>query len=433
MRLSVMVVAAGLLHDVVEDTGVTIEEIQGQFGDEIAHIVEAVTKLKRVKYYGGDLYAENMRRMFLAMSKDVRVVFVKFADRLHNLRTLYARPKAKQLRVAKESLEIYAPIARRLGMGELRGEIEDLAFLYAHPKDFHATRALLEEGVHEREKLVNQTIEELGVVLEQAEVAPVSLHGRVKRLYSLFNKLKRYDGDIERIYDLIAVRVVVGDVSDCYHILGLIHSKWKPLPGRIKDYIAHPKPNGYQSLHTTVFSNPGTPIEFQIRTTEMHEEAEYGIAAHWRYKEQGRRLKERDRPWLRVLQDIQKCLEHGRDFLKEVEDIKLEIFRDRIFVFTPKGDVIDLPEGATPVDFAYAIHSEIGNTCAGARVNEKISNLDTELASGDLCEIIIDKQRKGPNSDWLKFAKTNHGRAKIRTALKKHQRRWLERVMRRRS
>jgi GTP pyrophosphokinase len=431
MKMNLSVVAAGLLHDVVEDTDVDLSRVEKEFGEDIANMVDAVTKLKRVKYYGADLYAENMRRMFMAMSKDVRVVFIKFADRLHNLKTLYARPRERQVRVAKESLEIYAPIARRLGMGEMRGDIEDLAFLYAYPKEFQLTNTLLEQSVREREEVVKKTIASCRDILAAADVRVTAIHGRVKRLYSLYQKLKRYDQDMKRIYDIIAIRIVVADVAECYHALGVIHAKYKPLPGRIKDYIAHPKPNGYQSLHTTVFAERGAVVEFQLRTSEMHEYAEYGVAAHWRYKDKTGKIKSRDLKWMGELADIQKAVESKKDFLEELGEMKLEVFQDRIFVFTPKGDVLDLAEEATPVDFAYAIHSDLGNSCTGARVNEKIANLNTPLQSGDLCEILTEKNRKNPNPDWLKFVKTNHARAKIRAALKKQERRWLQRMIRR--
>ncbi|MEK7665929.1 MAG: RelA/SpoT family protein [Patescibacteria group bacterium] len=429
MKLPMSVLSAGLLHDVVEDTGVTIEQVEKEFGDEIAKLVSAVTKLKKVKYTGDDLYAENLRRMFLAMSDDVRVVFIKFADRLHNLKSLYARPREKQLRVAREVLEIYAPIANRLGMGEMRGELEDAAFMYAHPKEFQIVSTLLERKVREKENIVKQTIETTTRDLQEAEVEIIMIQGRIKRLYSLYRKLERYENDINKIYDLIAVRIIVKDVSDCYAVLGILHKQWKPLAGRIKDYIAQPKPNGYQSLHTTVFVDNGGIVEFQIRTVEMHDHAEYGIAAHWRYKEGASRLRQRDLTWMQELVQIQKTLEAKKDVLEQLEEMKLEVFKDRIFVFTPKGDVIDLPENATPVDFAYAIHTDIGNKCTGARVNDQLANLDTSLQSGDMCEIVIDKNRKSPSPDWLKFARTRHAQQKIRDATRSKMKGWLSQMV----
>jgi GTP pyrophosphokinase len=428
MGIHLNVVAAGLLHDVVEDTGIEIEDLREQFGDDIASLVDSVTKLKKVKYQGVERYVENMRKMFLAMASDVRVVFIKFADRLHNLQTLYGQPKHKQQRIARESLEIYAPIAGRLGMSEMKGELEDLAFAYLFPKEYERIHAIMELKVREKGAMVSRVIDETEHVLHEASIADVQVHGRVKRLYSLYLKLQRYDNDIAKIYDLVAVRVVVGDIEECYAALGLIHQHWKPVPGRIKDYIAQPKPNGYQSLHTTVFSEGGEVVEFQIRTAEMHDLAEYGIAAHWRYKEgTGRPVK--NLRWMEELVNIQKELANRKDFMEQLEMMKIDVFKDRIFVFTPNGDVIDLPEGATPVDFAYAIHTEIGNTCVAARVNEALNNLDTSLKSGDVVEIITDKNRRGPNADWLKFVRTRHARNKIKDATRFSVRGWLSNVI----
>ncbi len=429
MKLGIEVVAAGILHDVIEDTDVTVDQLRQTFNDDIADLVDAVTKLKKVKYQGNDLYAENMRRMFLAMSKDVRVVFIKFADRLHNLRTLYARPREKQLRVARETLEIYAPIANRLGMGMMRGDLEDLAFMYAEPKEYQMVNTLLERTVREKETLVNKTMEIAYQELLEQEIIPVSIHGRVKRLYSLHRKLGKHHNDINKVYDIIAVRIIVDDVSDCYSVLGILHNRWKPLAGRIKDYIAQPKPNGYQSLHTTIFAEDGAIVEFQIRTTEMHESAEYGVAAHWRYKEDGGKYKPRDMKWMEELAQVQKSIEAKGDFLDQLKETKLEVFKDRIFVFTPKGDVIELAEGSTPVDLAYAIHTDIGNKCTGARVNDVMVNLDTELQSGDMCQIITDKNRKGPNPDWLKFVKSHHARERIREATRSTVKVWLTKMV----
>jgi len=415
MGVHLNVVAAGLLHDVVEDTGVELEEVRRQFGDDVASLVDSVTKLKKVKYQGVERYVENMRKMFLAMAADVRVVFIKFADRLHNLQTLYAQPKHKQQRIARESLEIYAPIAGRLGMNEMKGELEDYAFMYLNPKEYERVHAIMETKVREKGAMVSRMIDTTERVLRESDIPRSQVHGRVKRLYSLFLKLARYDNDIHKIYDLVAVRVIVDDVEDCYATLGVLHQHWKPMPGRIKDYIAQPKPNGYQSLHTTVFSESGEIVEFQIRTQEMHDLAEYGIAAHWRYKETS------DKPirnlrWMEELANIQKELENKKDFLDQLEVMKIDVFKDRIFVFTPKGDVIDLPEGGTPIDFAYAIHTDVGNTCVAARVNDAMINLDTPLKSGDIVEILTDKNRRGPNPDWLKFVQTRHAREKIKDA-----------------
>ncbi len=428
MGLHLNVVAAGLLHDVVEDTGVTIDDVREQFGDDIASLVESVTKLKHhVKYHGEDRYAENMRKMFLAMAADVRVVFMKFSDRLHNLQTLYAMPKHKQLRIAKESLEIYAPIASRLGMSEIKGELEDASFSYLEPKEFERMKAIMDIKVREKGAYVSSVIEKTEKLFGKSNIKQFQVHGRVKRLFSLHKKMRKYQGDLSKIYDLIAVRALVGDVEDCYAALGILHQRWRPVPGRIKDYISQPKPNGYQSLHTTVFTDNGEIVEFQIRTREMHELAEYGVAAHWRYKEGAGKIK--NTRWMEELIHIQKELESKKDFMEQLEIMKIDVFRDRIFVFTPQGDVIDLPEGATPIDFAYAIHTEVGNKCTASRINDMMRNLDTPLLSGDLVEIITDKNRKGPNPDWMKFVKTRHARTKIKDATKHTVKGWFAEVL----
>ena len=428
MKLHLNVVSAGLLHDIVEVTGITLEDIEKQFGPDIAGLVDSVTKLKRVKYHGTERYVENMRKMFHAMASDVRVIFMKFADRLHNLQTLYAMPKRKQQRTAKESLDIYAPIAGRLGMSEMRGELEDASFAYLNPKEYERTHAILETKVREKGTYISKIIALTEGMLTQANVTEAQVHGRVKRLYSLYKKLNRYSGDISKIYDLIAVRIILTDVEDCYIILGLLHQRWRPVPGRIKDFISQPKPNGYQSLHTTVFCEDGEIVEFQIRTQEMHELAEYGIAAHWRYKEKGN-LSTKQLKWMEELAIIQRELADKKDFLDQLEMMKIDIFKDRIFVLTPKGDVIDLPEGGTPVDFAYAIHTDIGNKCTAVRINDQMRNLDTPLNSGDIVDIIIDKNRKSPNPDWIKFCKTRHARTKIRDATRHTVKGWLTTVM----
>ncbi len=428
MGMNLNVVAAGLLHDVVEDTGIEIDDLRKEFGADIASLVDSVTKLKKVKYTGVERYVENLRKMFLAMASDVRVVFIKFADRLHNLQTLYAQPKHKQQRIAREVLEIYAPIASRLGMGEMKGELEDQAFMYLYPKEYERVRGIMETKVRERGGYVSHVIELTEKLLGDAGIACLHVHGRVKRLYSLFKKLGRYSNDISKIHDLIAVRIVVKDVEECYAVLGILHQRWKPLPGRIKDHIAQPKPNGYQSLHTTVFTDRGEIVEFQIRTQEMHELAEYGVAAHWRYKEAGA-TPLRNLRWMEELAVIQKELAEKKDFLEQLEIMKIDIFKDRIFVFTPKGDVIDLPDGSTPIDFAYAIHTQVGNTCSAARINDTMRNLDTLLRSGDIVEIITDKNRRGPNPDWLKFTATRHARDKIKDATRNTVKGWFAEVM----
>ncbi len=429
MGLHTNVLAAGLLHDVVEDSSYGLEEIRRLFGEDVASLVEGVTKLKQtVKYRGVERYAENLRKMFLAMARDVRVVFIKFADRLHNLQTLYGQPKHKQERIARESIEIYAPIAGRLGMSEIKGELEDLSFAYLKPKEYERIKSIMDIKVREKGAYVSRIISETEKTLSDAHVQNFQVHGRVKRLYSLYKKMKKYDDDLSKIYDLIAVRVIVNDVEDCYAALGVLHQTWKPVPGRIKDYLAQPKPNGYQSLHTTIFTQDGEIVEFQIRTQEMHELAEYGVSAHWRYKE-GSAQSVRNTQWMEELALIQKELADKKNFLEQLEYMKIDVFKDRIFVFTPQGDVIDLPDGATPVDFAYAIHTEVGNKSVAVRVNDVMRNLDTVLTSGDMVEIITDKNRKGPNPDWIKFAKTRHARKKIKDMTRNTVKGWFAGVL----
>ncbi len=426
MSLPTEVVVAGLLHDVPEDTQRTLEEVRAEFGDDVADMVRGVTKLGKVKYRGIERYAENLRRMFLAMAEDIRVVFIKFADRLHNVETLFARPQTKQIRLAKEVLEIYAPIAARLGMGEMKGRLEDGAFEYAYPEEYQQAKALYDENIHIRTDDMEQTINETKKILTDAHVTSVDIKGRKKFLYSFWQKLRRYHGDVSQIYDLVAIRIVVKDVANCYAVLGILHAHWPPLKGRIKDYIAQPKPNGYQSLHTTVFDEHCGIVEFQIRTREMHDQAEFGVAAHWHFKQHGSDTPLKTIPWIKDLLDIHKEISSGEDFLEHLEEVKLDMFQDRIFVLTPEGDVIDLPEGSTPVDFAYAIHTEVGHTCMAAKVNDQAVSLDTPLKSGDMCSIVTNKSRKNPNPQWLEFVKTNHAKNKIRAATKSKVKQWID-------
>ena len=427
MKLPLPIVAAGLLHDVPEDTPRTIEDLKAEFGDDVASMVEGVTKLGKVKFRGMDRYVENLRKMFYAMAEDIRTIYIKFADRLHNLETLSAQPIPKRERIAREVLEIYAPIANRLGMGEFKGAFEDLAFQYLEPKKYQTVKTLRDKILRAREGMLSHMIDALRRDLLAEEIRVVSIHGRLKHLYSLHLKLERHDNDIARIYDLIAIRVIVEKIADCYTTLGIVHNRWKPLKGRIKDYIAQPKPNGYQSLHTTIFGDDGMIVEVQVRTQEMHDLAEYGPARHWQYKEgEAVPTTKLDTRWINELVRVQKELTGKEEFLEHLEDLKLDAFRDRIFVFTPKGDVIDLAEGSTPIDFAYAIHSEIGNKCVAARVNDSMVQLDVPLKSGDLCEIVIDKNRKGPNLDWLDFVKSRHARTKIKDASRSSVRLWLK-------
>jgi len=423
-------IAAGLLHDVAEDTPVTLETIKKEFGKEIAFLVDGVTKLGHIKYRGAEAKAENLRKMIIAVSEDLRVVFVKLADRLHNMRTLSAVNKEKQKRIALETYEIYAPIAYRLGMQQVSGELEDLSFLYlypqehawlmAHVKDEYAKREAYLRGV---EPLVRHALREMGVKL-------VGIDFRAKRYASLYKKLLRYDMDIEKIYDLVAFRIVVKNVEECYAALGAIHKTWAPLPGRIKDYIAMPKPNGYQSIHTTVVGPEGRAVEFQVRTEEMHKEAELGIAAHWLYAQsKGTRwylrrrtthAKPEEVAWVAQLRAwLERSRTNGHASEHVMRDLKIDFFKDRIFAITPQGDVFDLPAGATPVDFAYHVHSVIGDSCAGAKVNSTLVPLSHELKSGDVVEILTQKN-KHPSEGWLVFVKTALAREHIKSALHKH-------------
>ena len=420
MRLDLPTIIAGLLHDVPEDTKVTLAEIDKNFGKEIARLVEGITKLGKLKYRGMERYAENLRKMFVAMSDDIRVILIKFADRLHNLKTLDALPPDKRFRIAKETLEIYAPIADRLAIGQIKGELEDLAFPYVYPEDYKWITEIIPREYKIKEKYLQEVKDKVRkkLVEENITIDEISVQGRTKHLYSLYKKLLRphINRDLSKIYDLIALRLIVPTITDCYAAMGTLHGMYRPMPGRIKDYIANPKPNGYQSLHTTVFTDDGEIVEFQIRTREIHEQAEYGIAAHWNYKEAGGKLTNQNLKWLNELVEWQKKVKDNDQFLQTV---KLDVFQNRIFVFTPKGDVIDLPEGATPVDFAYHVHSSLGDKCVGARVNDQLVSLSHQLKSGDIVEIITDKNRKTPNADWIETVKTSMAKGKIRAAINK--------------
>lgn len=429
MRLPPVMIIAGLLHDVPEDTAVSLEDIRKTFGDEVAKLVGGVTKLGKIKYRGVERYIENLRKMFLAIAEDVRVIIIKFADRLHNLETLEAIPQKKQYRVALESLEIYAPIANRLGMGEMKGRLEDAAFRFVYPKEYEWTKSIAQAAIRQQDAYIDRVIDGTQKELAQAGLEPIDIHGRKKHLYSLYRKLVKNDRNIARVYDIIALRVIVPTIADCYAALGVIHGKWTPLKGRIKDYISQPKPNGYRSLHTTVFCDDGEIVEFQIRTQEMHEADEYGIAAHWAYDE--RKVKTHHGlttpiNWMQQLAEIQQDIADKKQYLQSLEEIKIDVFKDRIFVFTPKGDVIDLPEDSTPVDLAYAIHTDIGNTCTSAKVNDEVVPLDRPLKSGDIVEVITDKNRKGPNPDWGTSTKTRHAKSKIRQYARSSIATWIK-------
>ncbi|MFA6410259.1 MAG: RelA/SpoT family protein [Candidatus Buchananbacteria bacterium] len=415
-------IIAALLHDVPEDTDYSLIDIEKNFGSEVAKLVAGITKLGVIKYRGMEKYAENLRRMFISMAEDIRIILIKMADRLHNLKTLSALPAEKQKRIAQESLEIYAPIANRLGMGQIKGELEDLAFPYLYPEKYDWFKKEIMPKIAIEMEYTQKVIQLAKKEFALEKIKIVSIHGRAKRLYSLYQKLQRpnYSGDISKVYDLVALRIIVPTIADCYHALGLIHRLWKPLPGRIKDYIAQPKPNGYQSLHSTVFCLDGKIVEFQIRTPEMHEQAEFGIAAHWHYKETGKNPKkigEKGRvlpkkfTWIQDLVKWQKEIQDDQQYL---QSLTIDFFHNRIFVFTPKGDVIDLPEEATPVDFAYHVHSWIGDHCSGAKINGQMVSLDSKLKNGDVVEIITEKNRKGPNQYWLQFVKTSAAKSKIK-------------------
>ncbi len=434
MKLDAPTIIAGLLHDVPEDTNFNLIDIEKKFGSEIAGLVMGITKLSKVKYRGIERYAENLRKMFISIAEDVRVVIIKMADRLNNMQTLSALPPQKRKRISLEVLEIYAPIASRLGMGQIKGDLEDLAFPYVYPKEWKWFEKNIIPAYKEKMEEIGRIQQEIQKEFNENRVRILSMHGRKKHYYSLYLKLLRpqYDRDITKIYDLVAIRIVVPTVSDCYKILGIIHKKWKPLPGRIKDYIAQPKPNNYQSLHTTVFSPSGKVVEFQIRTLEMHEQAEFGIAAHWHFKEgsvnffsrlPGFHPKGYNPPkklkWIHELTEWQKYVTDSKQYL---DSLKIDILKDIIFVFTPQGDVIELPEDATPVDFAYHIHTEIGNKCTASKINGQIASLDTQLKNGDMVEIMTDKSRKGPNRDWLAFVKTSSAKNKIRSFFLKKSR-----------
>lgn len=426
-------VAAALLHDVPEDTTKTLADIEHRFGKDIATMVEGITKLGKLKYRGADRYVENLRRMFVAFAQDVRVILIKFADRIDNLETLDALPPEKQRRIALESLEIFAPIANRLGMGVIKGRIEDLAFPYVYPEEYKWLTKKILPQFEEKQHFVDHFQRIITDALKEHDVPLISIHGRAKHLFSTYKKLIKHQRDIEKVYDLVAVRIIVPNIAMCYAVLGIVHEICKPLKGRIKDYIAQPKPNGYQSLHTTVFAptelcgdaHHAEIVEIQIRTPEMHEEAEYGVAAHWKYKESGKKKPSIDKKmaWVKDLAEFQKNANDGESFL---EDIKFDFFQDHIFVFTPRGDVIELPEDSTPVDFAYRIHSDLGNTCSGVRINDQQASLDTTLKNGDVVDILVNPQRKGPSSDWLEFVKTSNAKHHIRSYANKKNRRFLD-------
>ncbi len=412
-------ISAGLLHDVLEDTKITEEEMKKEFGDDIVFLVNGVTKLGTLKYRGHERHVESLRKFFVAMTNDLRVVIIKFADRLHNLSTLQYIREDKRQRIAVESIEVYAPLANRLGMGKLKGEIEDAAFPYAYPEEYAETEEIIKEKKDLYEKNLAEVQKELQAELIKNKIKFVEIDYRMKHKYSLWKKLSKRDMDIEKIYDIIALRVVVNTVEDCYRVLGIIHSIWNPLPGRIKDYIAVPKPNGYRSIHTSIFTGLGDIAEIQIRTKEMHAEAAYGIAAHFAYKENGSKKAIDDKlkfKWIEELKDINYSPDEPKNFL---EHLKTDFFNDRIFIFTPQGDVVDLPEDSSPIDFAYSIHSDIGDHISQAKVNGKIAPILSKLKNGDIVEIIT-KKDSHPSSKWIDYAKTSVAKKNIKSYLEKN-------------
>ena len=417
LGMSSTVVAAGLLHDVLEDADVTKEELTHEFGEEIVKLVEGVTKLGKVKYKGVERNVENLRKFFISVAEDLRVLVIKLADRLHNIETLkHVRPD-KQKRIALETLEIYAPLANRLSMGRLKGRLEDAAFQFAYPKEYEEVKKMLLDKKDAKEKYLIEVKDKIEEKIKEAKLKNTKIDYRQKHLYSLWKKLQKYDMDIGKIYDIIALRVMVNSVSDCYHILGLIHGEWTPVPNRIKDYIASPKSNGYQSLHTTIFTGTGGIVEIQIRTHEMHEKAENGIAAHFIYKEKNKTEKiiPKQFEWVNQLHDLNQTNEEDPE--KFLKTIKMDFFKDRVFIFTPKGDIIDLPEDSSVIDFAYAIHTDVGDHAQGAKINGKNSSLGTKLKNNDIVEIQTNKNAK-PSSKWLDYAKTSLARKRINLHLK---------------
>jgi GTP pyrophosphokinase len=417
MEMDRATIAASILHDVVEDTVVTSEEVSARFGPEIAQLVEGVTKLTRIPYQSKeDAQVENLRKMFMAMAKDIRVIIIKLADRLHNMRTLGHLPAAKQETIARETIEIYAPIAHRLGIWKIKWDLEDLCLRYLDPESYRDIAERVAKKRTEREDVVGSVV---GLLRGQFEKLGIDseVTWRPKHFYSIYTKMKK-GRDFSTIYDLTAVRIIVDSVKDCYGALGIVHSLWKPIPGRFKDYIAMPKPNMYQSLHTTVVGPTGDPLEIQIRTLEMHRTSEYGIAAHWRYKEGGKKDPfEHKLTWLRSLLEWQNDMRDSRAFM---ENLKLDLFENQVFIFSPKGDVYPLPAAATPLDFAYQVHTDIGNHCVGAKVNGKIGPLDYQLKNGDICEVLVNKSAR-PSLDWLSVVRTSGAKHKIKQWFRKER------------
>jgi GTP pyrophosphokinase len=421
MKLDVVAVSAGLLHDVVEDTLTTIERIRELFGPEVAHVVEGVTKIGAVRFSSTEeRQAETFRKMLLAMVDDIRVIMVKLADRLHNMRTLNHLAEEKRIAIAQETRDIYAPIANRLGMSKIKNELEELSFRYLEPQLYESLRAKVDARRRATEGLIEQLKSTVELKLSEASVPVIEIDGRIKRLWSIAQKLKKQRIELDQVYDFIALRIITTSVKDCYAALGIIHQTWSPVPGRIKDFIAMPRPNGYQSLHTSVISEKGMPFEVQIRTLEMHRMAEEGVAAHWKYKEgrTGDHKDERYFQWMRQLLEFQQDVRDPKEF---IQNLKVELYPEEVYAFTPKGQVKAFPRGATPIDFAYSIHTDVGHQCVGARVNGKMVPLRSHLKNGDIVEIMTQAGHK-PSRDWLNFAATSHARYKIKHLIRLEER-----------
>lgn len=414
-------IIAAILHDLVEDTEFSLERVKKEFGKETANIIDGVTKLDKIIFHSKEeQQVENLRKMIIAMSEDIRIILVKLADRLHNMRTLSPFSKEKKRLKSMETLQIYAPIAHRLGIFQVKSELEDLSFKYLYPKQYVKIKNMVKEKISERKGLIDEAIEILNKKLEEVGIN-AEITGRIKNYYSIYNKIVNQGRKFEDVYDLIAIRIIADDIKSCYGILGIVHSIWKPVHGRFKDFIANPKFNMYQSLHTTVIGNKGKPLEIQIRTFDMHRIAEYGIAAHYKYKEGDLKLDSFDKriAWIRQILDWQRELKDPHDYM---ESLKLDLFEEEVFVFTPKGKVINLPRGSTPIDFAYQIHTNIGHNCIGAKINGQMVPIETVLENGEIVEIIVSKSPKGPSRDWLNVVKTSRARNKIKQWFSKEQR-----------
>ncbi len=423
LHLDDVTIAAALLHDVVEDTIYSKEQMEEMFGEEVAMLIDGVTKLSRIQYKSREeAQLETYRKMFLAMAKDIRVIMIKLADRLHNMRTLKFMPPEKQKRIARETIEVYAPLANRLGISSIKWELEDLCLRYLEPEIYYHLVRDVKQKRRERQAFIDTAIEQIRTKLAEMGIK-ADINGRAKHFYSIYRKMKRGHKELSELYDLSAVRVLVDNVKDCYGVLGVIHAMWKPIPGRFKDYIAMPKSNGYQSLHTTVMTR-GYPLEIQIRTHAMHQISEFGVAAHWKYKEAGKSIgaaskMDEKMNWLRQMVSLQKELQDPKEYF---EALKVDIFSDEVFVFTPKGDVLNLPNGSNPIDFAYRIHTEVGHHCTGAKVNGKLVPLEYKLKNGDIVSVITNKANNGPSRDWLNIVASSETRSKIRSWFKKEKR-----------